>query len=58
MLKQKLLKQITKIKILKEKRKIKKDDNKVVMKSNNNNNNNNNNDNNKNLSCSILSILH
>ena len=57
MLEQKLLKQITKIKILKEKRKIKKDDNKVIMKSNNNNNNNDD-DNNKNLSCSILSILH
>ena len=39
MLEQKLLKQITKIKILKEKRKVKKNYNKVIMKNNNNNNN-------------------
>ena len=49
MLEQKLLKQITKIKILKEERKVKKKDNKVIMKNNNNK---------KNLSCSILTILH
>ena len=36
MLEQNLLKQITKIKILKEERKVKKKDNKVTMKNNNN----------------------
>ena len=49
MLEQNLLKQITKIKILKEERKVKKKDSKVTMKNNNNK---------KNLSCSILTIWH
>ena len=49
MLEQNLLKQITKIKILKEERKVKKEDNKVIMENNNIK---------KNLSCSILTILH
>ena len=48
MLEQNLLKQITKIKILKEEKKVKIKDNKVIMKNNNK----------KNLSCSILTILH
>ena len=50
MLEENLLKKITKIKILKEEREVKKkEDNKVIMRNNNNN---------KNLSCSILTILH
>ena len=51
MLEENLLKKITKIKILKEEREVRKnkEDNKVIMRNNNNN---------KNLSCSILTILH
>ena len=50
MLEENLLKKVTKIKILKEEREVKKkEDNKVIMRNNNNN---------KNLSCSILTILH
>ena len=41
MLEQELLEEITKIKILKEKKKVKKYNNKVLMNNNNNNNNNN-----------------